>query len=155
MATTALAAIKEVHETNAVVNQYISQGVWYSVAPENLDISAGGVMVIQLKGYTRDKTTESVQETTRVDLMFFHNDFATLDQLITPWVLAAFDDQEEGTSVLSIDGATTISTDVAEDEPITGGVEAAKDKLGNNVFSMTFPLKIWVERPRQSVYANS
>lgn len=154
MATTALSAIKEVHESDETIKQFVSQGVFYSIAADNLDLSAGGVLVIQLKAYTRDKTTESVQETTRCDLLYFHNSFETLDQFVVPWAMVAFDDQEEAGAMLSIDGATTISTDIAEDEPITGGVESSRDKQGNNVFSMTIPLKIWVERSRAG-YADS
>lgn len=154
-ASTPLAAIKEAHNNDETITQYISQGVWYSVAPDNLDISAGGVLVLQHKGMVREKTTESVQETTKVDLIYFYNQLEKLDEYIVPWCLATFDDGEDiQGGVISIDGATLISCDIAEDEPIQMGVEASKDKQGNNVFSATVPLVIKIERPRQD-YATS
>lgn len=149
MAATPLSAVREVHNNDETITQYISQGVWYSLAPDNLDITAGGVLVLQHKGMVREKTTESVQEITRLDLIYFHTSLETLDQYVVPWAIAAFDDQEDVVDgVISIDGAGMISCDIAEDEPIQMGVEAAKDKNGNNVFSATVPLKIWYERPK-------
>lgn len=156
MAATVLAAIKEMHNNDETVQVYISQGVYYAVAPDSLDITDGGVLVIDHQGTTREKTTESVNEVTEVDLIYYYNTLEDLDQYVVPWVIAAFDDSEDSDSngVLSIDGAFSVSVDVAQDKPIQMGLEATMDKQGNNVFSATIPLRVWVERTR-SGYANS
>ena len=149
MATTPLSAIRELHENDETIKQYISQGVWYALAPDKLDITQGGVLVLEHQGTIQDKTTESVMERTRINLLYFYNDLRLLDEIVVPWAVAAFDDSEDETKapVLSISGVNLISVDVAEDEPIIMGVEAYQDKNGNNVYSATVPLVIWTEKP--------
>jgi len=156
MAATVLASIKEMHNNDETVRKYITQGVYYAVAPDSLDITQGGVLVINHQGTTREKTTESVMEITDVDLIYYYNQLEDLDQYVVPWAIAAYDDQEDAQDggVLSIDGANSVSVDVAEEKPIQMGLEATSDKAGNNVFSVTIPLRVWVERPRTG-YANS
>lgn len=157
MATTPMSAIKEVHLNDEAIQKYISQGIWYALAPDNLDITQGGILVLDYQGNVREKTTESVQEKTRINLIYFHTSLETLDEYIVPWVVATFDDSDDVTSapVLSISGASVISCDIAEDEPIQMGVEAYRDKQGNSVFSATVPLVIWTEKPRRELYANA
>lgn len=161
MAATPLAAIKEVHQNDETVSQYISQGVWYSLAPDNLDITQGGILVLEHQGMVRSKEeTETIHETTRINLIYFYNQLEALDQFVVPWCIAAFDDSEaevEGNAspVLSIDDASTVSVDIADDEPIRMGVEAYRDKNANNVFSATVPLRITVVKPRQVSFADS
>lgn len=157
MATTPLSAIKEVHENDETIGKYISQGVWYALAPDNLDITQGGVLVLDHQGTLREKTTESVHEKTRINLIYFYNDLAVLDQFVVPWAVTAFDDSDDETSapVISIAGSSVIACDIADDSPIQMGVEAFRDKHGNSVFSATVPLLIWTERPRREMYADA
>lgn len=153
MATTPLSAIRELHENDETIKQYISQGVWYALAPDKLDITQGGVLVLEHQGTVREKDTEAVRERTRVNLLYFYTDLRLLDEIVVPWAVAAFDDGEDETKapVLSIVGVNLISVDIAEDEPIIMGVEAYQDKNGNNVYSATVPLVIWTEKPRQEL----
>jgi len=157
MALTPLSAVKEIHENDETISQYISQGVWYALAPDQIDITAGGILVLEHQGTTREKTTESIMERTRINLLYFCNDMRLLDEIVVPWAVAAFDDAEDQTKapVLSINGANIVSVDVAEDDQIIMGVEAYRDKNGNNVYSATVPIVILAEKPRQEAYADA
>lgn len=160
MAATPLAAVKEIHENDETVAQYISQGVWYSLAPDNVDITQGGILVLEHQGMVRSKEeTETIHETTRINLIYFYNNLEVLDEFVVPWAIAMFDDSEDiegnGSPVFSIDGASSVSVDIADEEPIQMGVEVYRDKNNNNVFSATVPLKIWVVKPRQVQFADS
>lgn len=157
MATTPLSAVKEIHQNDETISQYISQGVWYALAPDQIDITAGGILVLEHQGTTREKTTESIMERTRINLLYFCNDMRLLDEIVVPWAVAAFDDAEDQTKapVLSINGANIVSVDVAEDDQIIMGVEAYRDKNGNNVYSATVPIAILTEKPRQEAYADA
>lgn len=157
MATTPLSAVKEIHQNDETISQYISQGVWYAVAPDQIDITAGGLLVLEHRGTVREKTTESVMERTKINLLYFYSDLNLLDEIIVPWAVAAFDDAEDQTKgpVLSINGCNIVSVDIAEDDPIIMGLEAYRDKNGNNVYSATVPLAILTEKPRQEAYADA
>ena len=149
MAATVLAALKNAHSTDTLIGQYITQGIYLASAPDNIDISTGGLVVINHKGTTREKSTESILETTRVELVYFYNELETLDQIVVPWAIAAFEDDEANDrQVLSIDGQFLISADVAEDEPIVMGVESMRDKNGQTVFSAVVPLVVVTSRNR-------
>lgn len=156
MAATVLAAIKEMHNNDETVREYISQGVFYAVAPDSLDITQGGLLVINHQGFSREKTTESVMETTDVDLIYYLNSLEDLDQYVVPYAIALFDDSEdaEASGVLTIDGANSVSVDIAQDKPIQMGLEATCDKAGNNVFSATIPMRVLVERSRANSQSN-
>ena len=80
-----------------------------------------------------------------------------LDEIIVPWAVAAFDDAEDQTKapVLSTNGCNIVSVNIAEDDPIIMGLEAYRDKNGNNVYSATVPLVILIEKPRQEAYADA
>lgn len=157
MAATVLAAIKEIHNNDETVQEYISQGVFYAVAPDSLDITQGGLLVINHQGMSREKTTESVMEVTDVDLIYYLNSLEDLDQYVVPWAIALFDDSEDAQSsgTLSIDGTNSVSVDIAQDKPIQIGPEATCDKAGNNVFSATIPLRVQVERSRANSQTNT
>ena len=96
-------------------------------------------------------------ERSRINLLYFCNDMRLLDEIVVPWAVAAFDDAEDQTKapVLSINGANIVSVDVAEDDQIIMGVEAYRDKNGNNVYSATVPIAILTEKPRQEAYADA
>lgn len=157
MALTPLSAVKEIHENDETIKQYISQGVWYALAPDQLDITEGGILVLEHQGMTREKTTESVMERTKINLLYFAYDLRLLDEIIVPWAVAAFDDGEDETKspVLSINGCNIVSVDIAEDDQIIMGLEAYRDKNGNNVYSATVPIAILTEKPRQEAYADA
>ena len=97
MANTPLSAVKEIHQNDETISQYISQGVWYAVAPDQIDITSGGLLVLEHRGTVREKTTESVMERTKINLLYFCNDMRLLDEIIVPWAVAAFDDAEDQT----------------------------------------------------------
>jgi len=157
MATTPLSAVKEMHENDETITQYISQGIWYATAPDQIDITAGGLLILEHKGTVREKTTESIMERTEINLLYFTYDLRLLDEIIVPWAIAAFDDSEDETKspVLSIDGCNIVSADIAEDDQIIMGLEAYRDKNGNNVYSATVPIVILAEKPRQEAYADA
>lgn len=148
MALTVLAALKILHETDDTIGKYITQGVYMSAAPDSLDISQGGVLILDHNGEDREKIdTNTVQETTQINLIYSYASLEILDQYVVPWAKELFDDSEDDTGgVLSIDGAFVQSVDISG--VIRMGLEAATDKLGNNIFSATIPLTVVVNKQR-------
>ena len=149
MANTVLSALKELHESDESITQHISEGVFYQVCPDRLDLSEGGALVLDFKEMTwknENFSTEYVRPRVRVDLLYFHYSLETLDQLILPWVRQRFDDIE---GLVLLEGTEVWSVDVCpEGESIRMGLEHEKTKDGKNMFSLLVPLQFELQSNR-------
>lgn len=147
MATSALAALKEKLDADTYLSSILATGltgVYFQKAPDNTDVSTGVTIVLDHRGESWDRLTESRQKSLSFGVLVFYYDFELLAERVVPVLEDILDDAE---AWLNIDGHEAYNLEILS---VRLGLEEYCDKYGNDIYVVDLDCKLDYQRVRKT-----